>query len=259
MKTPIFFIIIAAFALFGTSCDDLVDGVCENGEGPIETVTLNVPNFDAIVLKNSADVIITPGATQEVKVSGELNIIDLLDTDVDNGVWDIRFTKCVRNMDDMTIYITVPELVSVKVDGSGDITGDGLFTTKNFDAEINGSGDIDMDVDATEVSATIDGSGDLSLGLSADRLFSTIAGSGDLELSGLVALHDHSVRGSGSTYAYEMESYECVVNTAGSGDTKVTVSDKLTVSIDGSGDVYYKGNPSLDVRIDGSGEVIDAN
>jgi hypothetical protein len=259
MKTPFFFIIIAAFALFGTSCDDLVDGVCQNGEGPIETMTLNVPTFNGIILKNSVDVIVTPGAEQSVTATGELNIIDLIDTEVEDGIWTIRFTKCVRNMDDMTINITVPELVSVKIDGSGDITGDGVFDTKNFDAEINGSGDIDIDVDATEISATIDGSGDLNLGITADRLFSTIAGSGDLSFSGLIALHDHSVRGSGSTYAYDMESYECVVSTTGSGDTKVRVSDKLTVSIDGSGDVYYKGSPSIDVRIDGSGDLINAN
>ena len=259
MKTPFLFILIAAFAIFTTSCDDFVDGVCENGEGPIETVTLNVPAFNAIVLKNSADVIITPGATQEVKVSGELNLIDLLDTDVEDGVWDIRFTKCVRNMDDMTIYITVPELVAVEVDGSGDIKGNGLFATQNFDAEISGSGDIDIDVDATEISATIDGSGDLMMNLNADRLFSTISGSGDLELEGIAALHDHSVRGSGSTFAFDLKSYECVVSVSGSGDSRVSVEDKLKVSIDGSGNVYYKGNPNLEIRIDGTGEVFDAN
>ncbi|MFK7971601.1 MAG: head GIN domain-containing protein [Bacteroidia bacterium] len=259
MKSPILILLVAAFALFATSCDELADGVCENGEGPIETVTLNVPSFDAITLSNSADVVVTQGPDQSVSVSGEQNIIDLIDTDVQDGVWKIRFTKCVRNMDDMTIYITVPELTAVKIDGAGDITGDGTFSTDKFVAEINGAGDIDMEVDADEITADIDGAGDIKMTLTTKRLFSTIRGAGDLEFDGYTTLHDISLRGAGDVFGYDLESSEAVVSVAGAGDVKVSVVDKLDININGAGNVYYKGTPSLNIRIEGAGEVIDAN
>lgn len=259
MKSPILILLVAAFALFATSCDDLVDGVCVNGEGQIETIDLNVPAFDAITLSNAADVIVTQGTEQSVSVNGERNIIDLIDTEVENGTWKIRYTKCVRNMDDLTIYITVPELTAVKIDGAGDITGDGIFKTDNFVAEINGAGDIDLEVVASEVTAEIDGAGDIKLQVNADRLFSTVRGAGDIELFGDAALHDISVRGAGDIFGFDLATSESVVGVSGAGSVRLTAQDKLDVNIDGAGDVYYKGNPQIEIRIDGAGDVINAN
>lgn len=259
MKAYSIIILTALLALFATSCDDLTDKVCENGEGFAETKTLTLPAFTGIILKNAVDVELTQGSTQSVEVTGEENLIDLLTLDVENDIWTIDFSKCIRNMDDMTIRITLPELDFVEVDGSGDVKGIGTFRTSNFIARIDGSGDVVLSIIADAATLEIDGSGDMDIDVEADRLTTSIKGSGDMQIEGLANINDISVRGSGDLYAFNLETSDTEVDVNGSGDVQVLANDNLDVDIDGSGSVYYRGKPSISFRIDGSGEIVDAN
>ncbi len=214
---------------------------CVNGNGPIVTETLAVPTFTGISLNISAQVFITQGPLQEVVVEGKSNIIDELELDVNSsGVWEIETDHCVRDIGELKIFITIPDLSVLKISGSGDIVSQNTFVIGDIDMNVSGSGNIDVAMEADDIDASISGSGKVFLEGSADELDFRISGSGDLRAFGL----------------------QCRVanlNISGSGDAEVRVSDHLDVRISGSGDVFYKGNPTLNVQITGSGQVINAN
>lgn len=213
---------------------------CVDGNGPTVSETINLPDFQGIEMNISADVYLTQGPVQEVVVEGQENIIDLLERDVDNGVWEIEFEDCVHHSDDLKIYITLPELVEVTINGSGDVMGQSVFATDEMDLRISGSGDISLEAVADSYDITITGSGDMELDGSCEDMDIDISGSGDLNAFGLLA-------------------QTADINISGSGECEVSVSQSMDVTISGSGDVYYKGNPSINVNISGSGQVIDSN
>lgn len=228
---------LAAFAL--GSCE--LDELCEKGDGPTVNKELSLPPFHSLVLDISADVFITEGEAQSITVEGQENIIDQLELDVRNETWEIDFEQsCIYNHDDLKIFITLPEIRSIEIDGSGNVVGENTFTGDNIDLTIDGSGDMDLALEVKEVNARVEGSG-------------------DFELEGLADVVRYYVRGSGDIRAFDLEALEADVEIRGSGSVEVTVVDFLKVDIDGSGDVFYKGNPELDVRVDGSGEVKDVN
>jgi len=238
-----FFTLGLLLALLSPACiidadGDLFD--CERGEGPTITRVLNLADFHSFKLDISADVFISQGSEQFVEVRGEDNIISLLERDVSNGTWDIDFEDCVRNHDELEIYITLPEFRHIEIDGSGDIFGQTVLVGNDIELEIDGSGDMDLGLDMKLVDLEIDGSGDMDLEGLTDDLNIRIDGSGDV-------------------MAFDLDALRANIRINGSGNVEVLVQDFLQVDIDGSGDVYYKGNPELDVRIDGSGDVIDAN
>jgi len=103
---------------------------------------------------------------------------------------------------------------------------------------IDGSGDIDIDLDVT------------------DKIYFAIDGSGDIRVTGLAHRFDLDLSGSGSLDARHIPVSEAYIMITGSGEARVQAIDLLDVHIHGSGDVYYLGNPAvLQVDIQGSGGI----
>lgn len=213
---------------------------CVNGNGPIVTETISVPNFSGISLEMDADVIIKQGPVQEVVVEGKANIIDELERDVSGGIWEIEADHCIRDVGSLKIFITVPDITLLKISGSGNIISDNTLVTNDIDLNISGSGDMDIALEADDINANISGSGKIFLEGSADELDFKTSGSGDLR-------------------AFSLFCRVVDINISGSGDAEVNASEILNVRISGSGDVFYKGNPVLNVQISGSGQVINSN
>ena len=134
--------IFAAFALSTTSCyfDFDNDGNlfgCESGHGSVVSRTLFLDDFHSLDLQSSADIFIRQGSQQEVVVEGQDNIIDLLDTRIRNGEWEIDFVDCIRNHDKIEIYITIPDIRDLTISGSGKIYGENDWNVGDMKLKIS--------------------------------------------------------------------------------------------------------------------------
>lgn len=234
MKTSAYYSLFALCFLFTLS----LDAQRINGKGSSVTEVFQLDQFHTIKLNIPAKVKLLQGNTQKVVVSGQKNILDLINKEVKNEAWKIEFdAKKVYNYDQVEIEITLPDLAGVSLSGSGKIvTMDKFQTNDDFKVSISGSGKADLHIEA----ATIDCS---------------IAGSGRVLLTGATNELDINTTGSGDLEAYELTSKHCSISTAGSGDVRVQVSESLNASLVGSGDVTYVGSPKVKVSMAGSGKV----
>lgn len=238
------FLLIGLMALGTQGCfidfdDNDVFG-CTRGEGDVIRKEITLSSFHSVELTNAADVFVRQGPEQEIEVEGQANIIDLLNRNISGGTWRINFEDCVISARDLKIFISIPDIESLSITGSGDIFGENEFVGRDMEFRITGSGDMDVFADAIRMDVRQTGSGDLHLEGFTNELDLVMTGSGDFEGFGL-------------------ESDNCDVTLTGSGDAEVNVNDILDVRITGSGDVYYRGNPVIDVNITGSGSLINAN
>lgn len=214
---------------------------CVKGNGEVEERTFDLEEFDSFIVSCSADIEISQSDKQQVVIVGESNILDIFKTSVKNGSWNIDTDNCYSTSKGVKVMITMHDLEKIKINGSGDVHSIGLMSTKNLSIEINGSGDVSLELDSEELQAEIDGSGDVTL-------------------SGECHSMDVDVNGSGDVKAFDLITGNCDVNVNGSGDTKLNVSGHMTVNINGSGDVHYKGKPTIiEVNENGSGDVRNAN
>ncbi|MEM9932761.1 MAG: head GIN domain-containing protein [Bacteroidota bacterium] len=254
-----FFIILLGLGILPSCFIDLDDDFCERGRGPSVIEEIFVPSFDGIDLRISARVIVRRGESQQVEVRGQQNIIDLLDRDVSQGIWEIRLFECTRNFDELEIYITVPELTYLRVSGSGSIFSESTFEGNATEIIIAGSGEIDFATLSNETTISLSGSGDVRLDVEGNKIDSDISGSGFISLQGDVNEQDVRISGSGDYRAFDLLSREAEVRIQGSGSSRVFVSEFLRATVSGSGDIRYRGNPSVDISITGSGKVINDN
>ncbi len=247
MKLLKFKWLMMAFALTLTvsSCfididdDDGVFG-CVDGDGPVVEEVLALSDFSGVNLNLPIQVIVKQGDVQEVRVEGKQNIIDELERDIRNGIWEIETRDCVRDIGNMKIFITIPEIRELTIAGSGEIFGENVFIVQDVELRISGSGNMD-------------------LAMEGDDYEVIITGSGNVKLEGLADELDLKITGSGDVAAFKLDALRARIEITGSGNAEVLVQDELDVKISGSGDVRYKGSPSLDVNISGSGRVVDAN
>ena len=245
----------------------------------VSTQTRSLPAFTSIKLKCSADLYITQGNNQRVTVKADNKVIHDLKTEVQNGVLIIDMDRnfgFFNNIRVMEVHITVPKLDKVADYGSGDIQIKNGFKASDFTVVLNGSGDLNADLQVQNMKLMIRGSGDakfqgvsgafeLSImgsgdveghGLTLSSCSIDNSGSGDVELSGSTGDMSLSSKGSGDFNGYGMKTKTASVTCYGSGDALVNVSQSIRARLFGSGDVIYRGDPpKVSVSSMGSGEV----
>jgi len=228
------------------------------GEGPVIDKELDITDFTKVSSIGSFNITIKYGLELKVMAHGHENIIDLLQTDVDAGVWNARLKNGSYRDFSLHIDITMPELKSVRSLGSGDLEIGDFNNLKSLKIQSLGTGDVYgtgllKAENSIEINNT--GSGDVDIKLEAAKLEINQTGSGDIYVKGHSTFQKVSKLGSGDYDAFDLTSEVCNVDSKGSGDAYVRASKVIDINIIGSGDVLYKGPASVTMNIIGSGDV----
>jgi len=183
------------------------------------------------------DVQVKQGGAQLVEVEGQQNLVDLVEFVVKDGICTIRTQTCYRTEKPFVVHITMASLERITIQGSGDVRGTGRFTAEALDLDVQGSGDLELEIAAAEVEAVVQGSGTLKLIGNCTTLAASVQGSGDIKAGNLIAT-------------------SAKASVSGSGDVTVQTTGVLDAQVVGSGDVRYRGTPGEIKRsITGSGDI----
>ena len=222
--------------VFCCACNPL----CLEGSGPHEDERRELKMFSSIEVDIPVDVVIHNGASSEVKIFAQENILKIITTLVSNGKLHIDANRCFESDEPIRIEIHTSDLSKLELNGSGSITVADTFQVKDISLKINGSGTIEARMIASEINSAISGSGILTLIGSANDQQAEVSGSGEIDASLLPCNQaDAELSGSGSIHLYALE--------------------KIRADISGSGNIFYKGNPDVKSDISGSGKVISNN
>ena len=226
--------LLAAAALSTTSCRRTA------GDGPSITKTYSLSGFTSINSGIDGDVYYTQDSVYKVEIYGQSNILDKIETPVENGELRLQFRKFehIGWHNRLVARISAPSLSGLAVNGSGNVYANQQVTPTSMALKVNGSGNVTMaGYTGTDFSANINGSGRIIVnGGKVQTANVRISGSGDVDIAG-------------------MQAENATVNTSGSGNVSLWATNTLDVRISGSGDVYYSGNPIVTTSISGSGKV----
>lgn len=227
------------------------------GSGVATTVDRKVDGFDQIELSLGADLDITVGPEFKVSLTCDDNLVDMIVTRVRGRTLEIDSKGSFSTREDIKLAITLPRLIELSVDGSGNVivnrlSGDG------FTLDISGSAEVTCDGSVRDLRVIVDGSGDAEFaGLAAERVEIELAGSGDIELSGTCTELSVDIPGSGYVDAFDLKCQNVSAEITGSGDIDVWAEQSLDGSVSGSGDIRYAGNPTdVNRSVSGSGRIV---
>ena len=225
-----------------TACNNEMAGPRVRGTGPTETETRTLNDFSQVALLIDAEVVLTQGSPQQVRVEAQRNVLNVLKTQLTGDELQLKFSRAnVVDHTPIKVYLTLPTLTQVQVTGSGHIRSATPFTAASCEVQVSGSGRAEL------AFAQVAG------------LRTTVSGSGDVHLSGAAQSHDIRLSGSGEVDAYNLTAQNTDVSLSGSGRCYVRTARTLNANISGSGSVHYKGQPTVSTRISGSGRVLADN
>ena len=207
-----------------------------SGSGKLATEKRTVPTFHSIELSGTGNVYLQQGDEQSLTVTTDANLMSKLNTDVFNGKLKIGFRNGVNHITRLDVHITLKELKGLKISGSGNIEGKGVFKAADINIDISGSGEIILETNAETIS-------------------SNISGSGEINLKGRVKAENIRISGSGDYNAFNLLSEKAAVVIQGSGNCRINVSQELDAKISGSGNVEYQGRPVVNLNSSGSGSI----
>ncbi|MBP6235905.1 MAG: DUF2807 domain-containing protein [Saprospiraceae bacterium] len=215
-------------------------------DGSIITKELSLNTFHKIDIDFSCEVILVDGDEQKIVIEGKDDMIQDLENRsiVSNDTWKVR-TKgnCILPTKDTRIYITVPGLKELSVDGNYMISSEGLL--KNV-------------YDALKID--LDGNGDLSLSLDNLVLLELeIDGNSKVDIEGVTNRFNIDCDGNSEIRAHDFWAEIIDIKIDGNANMDVNVSQRLIVNMDGKGSVCYKGNPQITSNQEGSSRIKNCN
>lgn len=251
------------------------------GSGRVVEEERQVSGFSEVSLTNSATLYIENGDEEALRIEAEDNLLPYLETYVsgDTLVLDTRRGISLHPTQPIKFYLTVKELDSINVSGSGDVFAPDMQGWEIY-LKASGSGGIQSGaLAANTVNLKTTGSGDIETGIvAAQEINMNTTGSGDFVIAGgKTEKLDVSVSGAAKVNLGELEAEQVKVKITGSG--KMTVSDgdidrqdvtltgsgayhagdmhssRATVSNSSSGEITVQVQDQLEATLTGSGDV----
>jgi len=239
MKSKRYYIIISLVSMvFLSSCENSWMN-CIKGNNRITREARNIGDFTNLSCYGDFVVLVYKTQSSSLHIDADDNLLQYIETFIQGSTLIIQTqdNRCIRSSKPIIITVTSPNIIELKLAGSGIIYCDSL--------------------NSSELKYTLDGSGIIdSRGLTTDFFEVNLSGSGDIKLDGFATQTDFSISGSGNIRAINLEQDKCYANISGSGNIFTFVNDRLDVLITGSGSVFYKGSPLIDSKVTGSGRVL---
>jgi hypothetical protein len=232
----IFTILLGVFGLSSCNTYEVIDG-----SSIVQTEYRRTSYFNRLELYFPAEVIIRQGVAKDIEIVAQGNLINLVISRVSGNTLILDDNGRLRGINNIKIYIQVPDINGVFVSGSGKVISDNKIFSKNISLRLSGSGLIDMALDVNNI-------------LEAD-----LSGSGLIFLEGDTYKGIYDISGSGKIESFDMHTDITDVAITGSGRCETTAYNNLDVTLSGSGSVWFKGNPRISKYISGSGKIFNAN
>jgi hypothetical protein len=211
------------------------------GSGNVVTEARDVSGFNAVAIGGAGVLTITVGSEEALTVTADDNLLEHIETKVEEGRLTIGRTREAWRLDlrpsaPIRYDLTVVELEAIAVSGAGSVVADSLS--------------------AETFSVALSGAADLEIGRLEAQTFSVaISGAGDVTVAGRVGVQSIAVSGAGEYHGDALWSERAECSVSGSGDVTVWAESEVTAGVSGSGTVSYYGEPRVEKDVSGSGSV----
>jgi hypothetical protein len=196
-----------------------------SGDGNVITEEVNVSGFTGVHVSAGIDVTIAQGDFS-VEVVADENLHEYIIVEKVGKMLKIGSERNIYRAKSKVVHVILPELTDLKISSAGDMESEADFKCENLNIDISSAGDLNLGVDANDISLSISSSGDCDLWGSVNSLDARLSSAGDLN-------------------AFELEADYVSVKVSSAGDASVTANKEIDMSASSAGSIYYKGDAKV--------------
>lgn len=209
-------------------------------KGDLIRQTRQVGPFSGIKAGGAFEVILKQGASQEIIVEAESDVIEYITTRLSGNVLEIGMDKnpphWMHDVGAMRVYITCTDLSMLDLSGAVELRTETKITSQKIEMDVSGAAEIRMDIAVQVMDMSLSGASELS--------FTGTAGEVRVDASGASEIS-----------AFELAVANFTMYGSGAVDAKLNVSGTLKANLSGACSIRYKGNPRLEAHSSGASDV----
>lgn len=206
---------------------------CIQGSGNQQSEDRNIADFSKIEFGGNIKLTIHQDETTSMNITADDNILKEIKTDVSGDVLKISMKGNFCNSGPIAIVLHTKKLNKIDASGSAEIISANTINSDNFELDLSGSSNVNLD-------------------LVTGRLSTQSSGSATISLKGQAREHNLDMSGSTQFNAFDLIVGDYNIETSGSSDCKINVLNTLNVKSGGASKIQYKGNPK-EINNDKSG------
>jgi hypothetical protein len=214
------------------------------GNGNIQTISVNQSDwsFSEIISNTFCDVEIYPSAKTQVIISGDDNLLELIDIQNKDNQLSINKKEATLfssiQSGQLKVQVHTPLLHNIQLYGSGNINTQGDFTSNDL-ITINNSG-----------------AGNINLNISSTSFDIQQSGAGNIFIQGLASSIKVKQSGAGNINLSKLQAQSAILKISGAGNTDANISDTVDAKISGVGNIQLHITPkTLYKNISGVGSI----
>lgn len=214
-----FIFLVSAMALLIAACGTTTTSVeTITGSGNIVTIEREVSGFSDIQINLGADLILTQGDSENLTVEADDNLMQYIETKIENGrlIISTPNNTSLTPSQTITLNISFSTLREIEILGSSHITAN------------------DLDLDTLTI---------------------RFAGSGSTRLTGRADEQTINIRGQATINNFELTSRQVMVDISGNGVVEVNAEDNLNLTVVGMGIIRYTGDPAISQDVSGTADI----
>ncbi|MDR0507595.1 MAG: DUF2807 domain-containing protein [Dysgonamonadaceae bacterium] len=245
-KTVLFMMMACSIMLVLPNCVHVVNSSANGltGNGTAKSDDRGKMNFSAIKTSGAVGIVISEASDASVIVSGDENLIDNVETYVNDDILYVRFNKNGGYNSKLGLKVIVPNngrINNISASGSADVLVESLLVADKLRVSCSGSSDFKGNIKASVCELTFSGSSDFNGSVEAAKVSISCSGSSDCTISGIADICKISAIGSCDFNGYNFIVNKCNAMASGSSDIQITCDGELTANASGSSSIYYKG------------------
>ena len=191
-------------------------GCGESGSGTAGSDTRSVGNFDEIEIHGALETEVTVGGSPSVVVTGDDNLVPLIETNVVGDRLVVRPTESMSRKLPMTITISTAALTEIEVHGASQVDAKGI--------------------EADELTVELHGASTATLEGDADEL-------------------DAEIHGASKLMAQKLDADEVQLQASGASSAELGEPDAISAALSGASTVRYAGSPNVTEKLSGSSSI----
>ncbi len=223
MKRRFLMPVLGIFSVLCTSCIGF--GPSIKGNGKVVEENRQMGSFDGIRVSRGMDVYISQDSVQKVVVEADENLMDVIQTRVEDNNLVITVTENIRDAKAKKVHITVKNLNEISA-----MAGSNVFTeeTLRFD----------------NVKLSSMAGSNLKLDLVTKSLLARAAAGSNILLRGLSKNAECKAMAGSNIRAQDFKVYKGTARANSGSNIWMTVDNEIDANASSGGNVYYFGNPA---------------
>lgn len=225
-------------AILFSSCGfDINIGNGKRGNGVVEEEHRKVTSdFTSVSASEGMGVYITQGSELEILVEADENVIDLIATDIKDGVLRIHTIESIGRAN-KKVYVSLPFITALETTSGAHMTTNTDIKTERLDLSATSGSKLQIkELLVNQLNIDTSSGAKIIVAGTAQNVVSSASSGSDIK-------------------AEDLSAVVCRANASSGADITINVSQSLIAEASSGGDIRYKGNAKVEQKQSSSGKV----